>query len=124
MAGGAGWLPRRAVTCHVFDAPEDRALAASATFTWHAEPADFTPGESTGEAVMTHLLEFSALHWNAPLRVFTTLQQYTPDTVEWRRFAAAHQPISVSLTTASFVDSDLPDDGGPFSGQTLTFTVE
>ena len=110
-----------------FDAPDDRAtLAASApqTFSWHADPADFAEGDAPGDVVMTHLLEFSANQSSKVLRVFTTLPQYTPDTAAWQKLVAAHDPITVSLTTGSFVAADLPEDGGPFIGQALAFTIE
>ena len=110
-----------------FDTPDDRAtLDASTpqTFSWHADPADFAEGDTPGDVVMTHLLEFSTSQTRPALRVFTTLPQYTPDTAAWRTLVLAHESITVSLTTASFVAADLPEDGGPFIGQTLTFTIE
>jgi len=73
---------------------------------------------------MTHLLEFRTSQEKPALRVFTTLPQYTPDTSPWQTLVAAHEPITVSLTTGSFVDTDLPEDGGPFIGEALTFTIE
>jgi hypothetical protein len=110
-----------------FDTPEDRATLDAQmpqTFSWHADPADFADGDGAGDVVMTHLLEFSTNPSSAALRVFTTLPQYTPGTAAWQKLVAAHAPITVSLTTGSFVATDLPEDGGPFIGQALTFTIE
>jgi len=110
-----------------FDTPEDRAtLAASTpqTFSWHADPADFAESDVPGDVVMTHLLEFSTNQSSNALRVFTTLPEYTPDTSAWQTLVAAHEPITVSLSTGSFVAAALPEDGGPFIGQALAFTIE
>jgi hypothetical protein len=110
-----------------FDTPDNRATLDAGTpqtFSWHADPADFAEGDTPDDVVMTHLLEFSASQSSAALRVFTTLPEYTPDTAAWQSLAAAPQPIRVSLTTGSFVAADLPEDGGPFIGQVLTFTIE
>jgi len=110
-----------------FDTPDTHAtLDASTpqTFSWHADPADFTEAAPPGDVVMTHLLVFSTSESDAALRVFTTLPEYTPDTAAWQRLVAVHEPITVSLTTGSFVAAELPDDGGPFIGQALTFTIE
>lgn len=110
-----------------FDTPDTYAtLEASTpqTFSWHADPADFTEAEAPDDVVMTHLLVFSTSESDAVLRVFTALPEYTPDTAAWQGLVAIHEPITVSLTTASFVASDLPEDGGPFIGQALTFTIE
>lgn len=110
-----------------FDAPEDQAALAAdtpQTFSWHADPADFAEAGAAAEIVMTHLLEFSTPRNDVVLRVFTTSPTYTPDTVAWRKLELAHEPITVSLTTGSFIGADLPEEGGPFIGQSLTLTIE
>jgi hypothetical protein len=110
-----------------FDTPDDQAaLAADAaqTFSWHADPADFAASDDTGDAVMTHLLSFGRANGGGLLQVFTTLPEYTPDTVAWQKLVDAGEPITLSLTTGSFVGADLPEAGGPFIGQSLTFTIE
>ena len=111
-----------------FDLPEDEATLAAdipQAFTWHADPADFTRVDAAGDAaVMTHFLDFSGASSGGLLRVFTTLPQYTPDTAAWRTLVDAAEPITLSLTTGSFVGAELPEDGGPFIGQSLTFTIE
>jgi len=109
-----------------FDTPHDNAqLDASPplTFAWHADPADFAQGGAPGEIVMTHRLLYSTASNEHLLEVFTTLPEYTPDATHWRKLVDAREPISVSLTTGTFVGSDLPEDGGPFIGQALTFTI-
>jgi hypothetical protein len=110
-----------------FDTPDTNATLAAdtpTTFTWHADPADFAEGGAPGDLLMTHLLSFSTPRSGTSLRVFTTLREYTPDSAVWRKLLDAGEPISVSLTTGTFVGTDLPEDGGPFNGQTLTFTIE
>ena len=109
-----------------FETPEDGAtLSASqpSTFTWHADPADFAEGGAPGDVVMTHLLSFRTARGDLQ-QVFTTLPEYTPSTPDWQQLVHAHEPITLSLTTGSFVGSELPEEGGPFIGQTLTFTIE
>ncbi len=112
-----------------FDAPDDHAALARGTpltFSWHADPADFAESGSnaTAAAVMTHLLEFRTPNHGELLQVFTKRSEYTPDAAAWQKLVDAGEPIALSLTTASFVGSDLPEDGGPFIGQSLTFTIE
>src|SRR6478752_4969165 len=110
-----------------FDTPDEQATLAAGTpqrFSWHADPADFATGGSASELVMTHLLEFNTANGGTPLRVFTTLPEYTPDTVAWQKLIATSEAITVSLTTGTFVGADVPEDGGPFIGQALTFTIE
>lgn len=110
-----------------FDAPDDRApLAADTpqTFAWHADPADFAVGNNASDVAMTHLLSFASGSNASLLDVFTTLNEYTPDTAAWHELLAAHEAITVSLTTASFLGAQLPVAGGPFIGQSLTFTIE
>jgi len=110
-----------------FDAPEDQATLAAdvtQTFTWHADAADFAAGGAAGDVVMTHLLSFDRANGGGLLQVFTTASEYTPDTVAWNKLVAAGEPILLNLTTASFLGTALPEDGGPFIGQTLTFTIE
>ena len=110
-----------------FDAPDKNATlnaGTTQTFAWHADPADFAQGGAAGEIVMTHLLQFSAPSNDHLLEVFTTLGEYTPDATHWQKLVDAREPIKVSLTTGTFVGTDLPEDGGPFIGQALTFTIE
>jgi hypothetical protein len=110
-----------------FDTPDDQATLAAETpalFSWTSDLPDFAEGGATGDAVTTYLLTFSAAGTDKLLRVFTTLTQYTPDTATWQKLVAAGQPITLSITTATFLGADLPQGGGPFSGQTLSFTIE
>jgi hypothetical protein len=110
-----------------FDTPDDHATVsphAPLTFSWHADPADFAPDDAPGEVVMAHLLAFSTARNARLLEVFTTLPQYTPSAEAWQKLADAGKPITLSLTTGSFVGPDLPADGGPFIGQTITFVIE
>jgi len=110
-----------------FDSPDDHATLEAGTpltFAWHADPADFAEGGAAGEVVMTHLLLFSTESNAHLLEVFTTLREYTPDATYWQKLVEARKPITVSLTTGTFVGTGLPEEGGPFVGQELTFTIE
>jgi len=110
-----------------FDAPDDAATLAAdppPTFSWHADPADFAQGGAADDVVMTHLLLFSTASNPSLLELFTTLSEYTPQAADWQKLVDAGEPITVGLTTGTFVGSDLPKDGGPFVGQTLTFAIE
>jgi hypothetical protein len=110
-----------------FDAPDDNAVLSAdtpQTFSFHADPADFAEGGAPDEIVMTHLLQFSRASGSSLLQVFTTLSEYTPNAQDWQKLVDAGEPITLSLTTGSFVGSGLPQDGGPFIGQTITFTIE
>jgi len=111
-----------------FDAPSDGATLGAdmpQTFNWHADPADFAEGGANGDdTVMTHLLLFSTPSHAHLLEVFTTLRAYTPNVQDWQKLVDAREAISLSLTTATFVGADLPEAGGPYVGQTLTFTIE
>lgn len=110
-----------------FDSPDVGATLAAdtpQTFSWHADPADFAEGGAPGDLLMTHLLVFSSASHSNLLQVFTTLSEYTPDAVAWKKLTDAGEPITVDLTTGTFVGADLPEDGGPFIGQSLTLTIE
>ena len=111
-----------------FDAPADDGAELVAetplTFAWHADPADFAQGGAPGDAVMTHLLSFSTSGNERLLEVFSTLPEYAPDAKGWQKLVDVAEPITVSLTTGTFVGGDLPEEGGPFIGQALTFTIE
>jgi len=110
-----------------FDTPDDNATLAAdtpVTFAWHADPANFAQADDAGEVVMTHLLVFSTRSNERLLGVFTTLPEYTPNAKDWQKLVDAGKPIALDLTTASFVGADLPEEGGPFIGQTITFAIQ
>lgn len=58
------------------------------------------------------------------LRVFTDKTSYTPDAADWQKLVAAQATITLSVTSAVFENNLLTADGGPFTGQTLTFTIQ
>ncbi len=110
-----------------FDTPDENATLAAdtpPTFAWHADPADFAQGGAAGEVVMTHLLSFSTPSQPGLLELFTTLSEYTPSALAWQKLIDTREPITLSLTTGSFVGAALPEEDGPFIGQTLTFAIE
>ena len=110
-----------------FDTPEDGAtLAASAPyeFTWHADSTEPADGGAPSDTQMVHLLVFSSPSHGTLLRLFTTLDSYTPDADTWQQLVAAGEPITLSLTSATFAGDELTVDGGPYVGQALTFSIE
>lgn len=58
------------------------------------------------------------------LRVFTTQTTYTPDDAAWTQLKSAGAPITATLTSAVFESNRVGADGGPFSGGSVTFTIE
>jgi hypothetical protein len=56
-------------------------------------------------------------------RVFTKNTQFTPDAEAWDRIVAAGAPITASVLTADFETNRIAQDGGPFEGVPITFTV-
>jgi hypothetical protein len=62
---------------------------------------------------------------NAKLtRVLTSDTKYTPDQAVWDKMVAAGKPITLTLVGAVFADNRVAQDGGPFKGSTLTFTIQ
>jgi hypothetical protein len=56
-------------------------------------------------------------------RVFTGLTSYAPATEVWQKMTAAGQPIAVTITSGIYDNNLLAADGGPFVGDTTTFTI-
>jgi acyl dehydratase len=57
------------------------------------------------------------------LRVFTNLSSYTPTAAQWKNLAATGGTLTATVTTASFDTNKLTQDGGPFSGVSVQFSV-
>jgi len=70
-----------------------------------------------------YFLVFADASKKTSLRVFTDQTSYTPTATEWAGLAAGQQPITISLTSATFEDNAVPADGGPFIGGTVEFSV-
>ncbi|HEY4103160.1 MAG TPA: hypothetical protein VGM44_04685 [Polyangiaceae bacterium] len=120
-----------------FQTPTDQAvLPASApyTFTWQA---DMTSEPNAGDVLdpnkqqgQVFLLVFdtpgTAATASHLLRVFTNLDSYTPDPTAWQTLVGAGDMITLSITTATFENDQLPadGDGGPFAGTSIHFTVQ
>jgi hypothetical protein len=112
-----------------FDTPDDKAVLASDTpfeFTWHADPTEPSEGGAGGNLEMVHLLVFSSASQPTLLRVFSSLDSYTPDAAAWQKLtaAAASGAITLSLTSGTFSGDELTVEGGPYIGQQLSFTIE
>ena len=113
-----------------FDAPEDSAVLSSETpfeFTWHADATEDIPAAGApNDFEMMHLLIFSTPSKSNLLRVFSSLDSYTPDAAAWQTLTLAGkaEAITLSLTSATFEGDALTINGGPFIGQALTFTIE
>ncbi|MFZ5895607.1 MAG: hypothetical protein ACOY0T_31410 [Myxococcota bacterium] len=70
-----------------------------------------------------YLLVFDDAAKSTRLRVFTSQTSYTPDASAWAGLAAGEQPITLSVTSATFESNAVLSDGGPFVGGTLSFSV-
>jgi hypothetical protein len=56
-------------------------------------------------------------------RVFTSEVEYTPDDAVWQKMIAVGGPITCTITTGIFDNNLLAADGGPFVGDSTTFTI-
>ena len=110
-----------------FDSPAPAAVLPHDEpflFSWHADPTDTANAGAAAQGQMIYWLVFSSPTHQPLLRVFTTESSYTPDAQAWQKLVTAGEPISLSLTTATF-DGALPTpEGGPYRGQLLTFTLD
>jgi hypothetical protein len=57
------------------------------------------------------------------LRVLTSETSYAPDVAAWDKLAAAGKPITLTLSAAEFENNRIIQDGGPFAGSSMTFTI-
>jgi hypothetical protein len=121
----------------VFDSPDPgdggtpMAVISAATpeaFAWHADPtAAPNPSDTivaSKQNGQTFFLAFSVPENAKLLRVFTSLTTYTPDAATWQTLVSASQPITLSVTSATFENDALTPDGGPHSGETLSLTIQ
>lgn len=69
------------------------------------------------------LLVFSTKTHGKLLRVFTQERAYAPTVSEWQRLADAHEVVTLTVTRATFEAGRLTEDGGPFVGKPLRFTI-
>jgi hypothetical protein len=58
------------------------------------------------------------------LRVFTDQQSFAPDNATWQKLAQVHETLSVTLSTAQFVNDAVTTDCGPIEGQTISITID
>ena len=70
-----------------------------------------------------YFLVFSTPSSPKLLRVFTTELTYTPDTTAWAMLASASGPISLTITNAIFEDNRVAQDGGPYAGSAISFSI-
>lgn len=96
-------------------------------FTWKSD-ATVDPPEAgaPNNLQVVHLLVFSTATEPSLLRVFSDQNSYTPDAAAWQllKTAGESSAVALSLTSATLMGDELVSDGGPFVGQTLSFTVE
>ena len=57
------------------------------------------------------------------LAVFTNQTSYVPTTEAWKSLAQAPQPLTLTITSASFDLNEIPIDGGPFVGAASPFEI-
>jgi hypothetical protein len=73
-----------------------------------------------GEAFLLVFSTAREPHW---LRVFLQGRSFTPSDAEWGRLAGAREPLSLTVTRAVFEEGRLTEDGGPFVGPAIEFTI-
>ena len=56
--------------------------------------------------------------------MFPTATIYTPDADALGKLKGAGEPIHAVITNAQFDQNRIAQDGGPYSGTAITFTVE
>jgi hypothetical protein len=56
--------------------------------------------------------------------VFTLDLRHTPSSEAWALLAAAEGPLRVSVTNAIFEDNRILEDGGPFVGPAVSFSID
>jgi hypothetical protein len=57
------------------------------------------------------------------VRVLTSAMSYTPSQEPWDKLMSANKAVTLSLVTAIFEQDRVAQDGGPFGGSSITFTV-
>jgi hypothetical protein len=113
-----------------FHAPVDGGALPSDTpfeFSWKSDSTVDPPAAgATSDLQMVHLLVFGTASEPNLLRVFTTLDSFTPDARAWAtlKTTGESEPVTLSLVSATLMGDQLVVDGGPFIGETLSFTVE
>lgn len=117
--------------------------AQTAALTPSAEPGGRSPWQRFASSLERFLSPVGVAHAHGPtyngtayflvfstpsnpklLRVFTAAKSYTPDATGWQTLAEAASPITLDVTSATFENSLLTSDGGPFLGGSVTFTIE
>lgn len=54
---------------------------------------------------------------------FTSKTSYTPSAASWEKLTGAGAPITLTLVSAVFEQNRVSQDGGPFAGSAVTFTI-
>lgn len=57
------------------------------------------------------------------LRIFTSAVVFQPSQAMWDEMAATGEPITATLTSATFQQGRIGPDDGPFSGASITITI-
>ena len=116
-----------------FDTPPNSdsiAVLPSGTpfeFTWQSDQTEDPPAAGApNDLDRVHLLVFSTPSNPKLLRVFSSMDSYTPDAAAWQTLndAGEGEVITVSLTSATLIGDGLTGNGGPFIGTPVQFTIE
>lgn len=94
---------------------------------WASLPLGFErAADAHGAAVSgrAYLLVLGVPGDGAFLRVFTTKTSFTPDTATWNKLRDANAPVTASVIGASFDNNNLAPGGGPFTGASVSFTID
>jgi hypothetical protein len=71
-----------------------------------------------------YYIVISDAHSKPKLQAFTPETSFTPEAVDWQNLVQAQQPLTLTITSALFVESAVPAEGGPFDGGSFPFRIE
>src|SRR5882724_3171355 len=104
------------------------------TFVWHSDPVPSADAGAAGSpsanpggfSGVLYLLVFSTPSNSKLVRLVTTSTTFTPSPADWQKLttAAATEPVTLKLVSATFEDDELTVEGGPHQGQALNLTFD
>ncbi len=119
---GAYASPPRLLDATPSVGPAERAVtwALGEVFAWVPEAhAHGEPLNGRG-----YQLVFAGSDGDVVLEVFTALTSYSPTQEAWGKLSSGPAPLEARLVSAAFENNRVAQDGGPFAGGAITFTIE
>ena len=109
------------VTAPVLDAGTGFFHAEPVPFHWLGGRAAWAHGAAlNGKA---YFLRFSVPTNEKLVRVFTIKTTYQPSADVWKKLVDSNATITIKLQSATFDNNAIAQDGGPFDGTGVSFTV-